>query len=69
MTTQQGNSDQQANSDQVPHPGTNDLPTEGGPEQSGLAGEAGTQPGGGNPSVAKEQTNRPTETSEDQNAS
>lgn len=67
MTTQQGNQGQQANSGQAAT-GSSGLPTEGGPEQSGLAGEAGTQPGGGNPSVAKEQTNRPIENPEEKDA-
>lgn len=69
MTTQQENRDQQANSSQATNPGSSGLPTEGGGDQSGLAGEVGNQPGGGNPSVAKEQTNRPIENPEDPNAS
>jgi hypothetical protein len=68
MTTQQGNRDRQANSSQAANPGGSGLPTEGGGDQSGLAGEVGTQPGGGNPSVAKEQTNRPADNPEDRNA-
>jgi len=68
MTTQQGNRDQPANSSQPGIPGSSGLPTEGGGDQSGLAGEVGNQPGGGNPSVAKEQTNRPTENPENPTA-
>jgi len=58
MTTQRSDQGLPADAGLNTPPDNSGLPTEGGADQSGLAGEVGTQPGGGNPSVTKEQTNR-----------